>query len=289
MAKQSALANPAPDFRLIQQQALPGFLLNESVSKPAAYTPRHTHDQAHLTLIVAGHCQERYQGRERQLAPLTVIYFHPGESHAIQVFKQPLHTFDLELKTEWLAGKLSHPIAPTALLDYKSRALAELAARLYREFKAPDSMTELAMEGLTLEILAALARVSSHQKLRQAPRWLSRVIEQIHAECAHPLSLVELAQTAGVHPSHLVEVFRTHQQCTPGEFIRRVRVEHAIQQMLDARLSLADIAFNTGFTDQSHFTRVFKQATGLTPAQYRRLKCDPLPVPNTRILYKTEQ
>lgn len=289
MAKQSATVNPAQDFRLIHQQVLPGFILNESVSKPAAHTPRHTHNEAHLTLIVAGHCQERYQGRERELAPLTVIYFHPGESHAIQVFKHPLQTFDLEFKADWLAGKLAHPIAPTALLDYKSRALAGLAARLYREFKEPDDVAQLVMEGLTLEILAALARVSAQRKPQSAPRWLSRVTEQIYAECARSLSLVELAQTAGVHPSHLVEVFRTHQQCTPGEFIRRVRVEHAIQLMTDARRSLADIACNAGFTDQSHFTRVFKRATGLTPAQYRRLKFDTRPVPNTRGLYKTEQ
>lgn len=287
MAEQTTAVNPVQGFRLIQHQTLPGFILNESISQPAAHTPRHSHDQAHLTLIVAGHCQERYQGRERELAPLTVIYFHPGETHAIQVFNQPLQTFDLELKADWLADKLAHPIAPTALLNYKSQALAGLAARLYREFKEPDDVAQLAMEGLVLEILADLARGSGHSKPRQAPRWLAKVLEQIQAEYAQPLSLKELAQIAGVHPAHLVEVFRQHQQCTPGEFIRHTRIKRAIQQMKDARVSLADIAINNGFTDQSHFTRVFKRATGLTPAQYRRLKAAPNPVPNIRIPYKT--
>jgi AraC family transcriptional regulator len=289
LAEQTAIFNPPQDFRLIQHQALPGFILNESVSEPAARTPRHTHDQAHLTLIVAGHCWERYQGLKRELSPLTVIYFHPGESHAIDVFNQPLRTFDLELKADWLADKLAQPIAPTALLDNKSRALAGLATRLYREFKEPDDVAQLAMEGLTLEILAALARISTPGKPRQAPPWLRQVVEQIHAGYATTLTLQELARTAGVHPSYLVEVFRTHQQCTPGEFIRRVRIEQAIQQMANVRLSLADIAFNTGFTDQSHFTRIFKRATGLTPAQYRQLKFGTKPMPTTRILYKTKQ
>lgn len=272
MAEQTARPDPPQDFRLLQHQALPGFILNESIGRPAAQTPRHTHDQAHLTLIVAGHCLERYQGRARELAPRTLIYFHPGESHAIDVFKQPLRTFDLELKTEWLIDKLTRPIAPTALLDSASQALAGLAMRLYCEFKEPDDVAQLAMEGLTLEMLASLARMPMPAKHPPAPRWLPRVIELIHAESARSLSLPELAHTAGVHPSHLVEVFRKHQRCTPGEFIRRVRVEQAIQQMANARVPLADIALATGFTDQSHFTRVFKRITGLTPAQYRRLK-----------------
>ena len=286
MAEQGQ-ANPAPDFRLIQHLATPNFILNESVSRQAVAVPRHTHEQAHLTLIVAGHCQENYQQRVRELAPLTASYFHPGEYHAIRVFNQPLRTFDLEFDSAWLKRLLAKPIAADALLDQPSPAIAGLTTRLYWEFKELDDVAQLAMEGLALEILAGLARAATGGQAKAAPRWLKQVVEKVRDEFARPLTLTELAQAAGVHPAHLAQVFRRHQHCTPGEFIRRVRVEQAIQLLARPGLSLAEISLATGFSDQSHLSRVFKRVTGLTPARFRQLNFDARPVQNTRESSKT--
>jgi AraC family transcriptional regulator len=280
-------SNPSQDFRLIQHLPLSNFILNEDVVKQGVSVPRHSHEQAHLTLIVEGHCQENYQGKARELAPLTAIYFHPGESHAIQVFDQPLRTFDIEFNSVWLKRLLSKPIATDALLEKPSPSISELTTRLYLEFKELDEVAHLAMEGLALEILANLARASKNGKSKTAPRWLRRVVEMVRDEFARPLSLTELAQVAGVHPSHLAQVFRQHQHCTPGEFIRRVRVEQAVQLLAEPDLSLAEISLATGFSDQSHFSRIFKRVTGLTPARFRQLKLDANSVQNTRESCKT--
>jgi AraC family transcriptional regulator len=279
--------NPPQDFRLIQQLALPGFILTESVGKQKVSVPRHTHEQAHLTLIMEGYCQESYQGRMRELAPLTAIYFHPGESHAIRVFNQSLRTFDLDFNSEWVKRCLEYPVAADALLNQPSFPIAGLVTRLYREFKEMDDVARLAMEGLALEILAELARASRGGKPKSAPHWLRQVVELVRDEFARPLTLTELAQTAGVHPSHLAQVFRQHQHCTLGEFIRQVRVEQAIQLLIDSDISLAEIALATGFSDQSHFSRIFKRVTSLTPARFRQIKLGTNPVQNAHVSCKT--
>lgn len=272
--------------RIVQQQSLSGFILCDSLFVNEIVVPVHSHEQAHVTLFLAGACHETYLGKTRTLTPLSVTYFHPGESHSLQVVGGPFRSFDIELSDDWVNRFLERPIAPTALLDAQNQSIAQLTARLYSEFKEMDEVSPLAIEGLALEILAGLARSSASVRTKRTPRWLGQVIELIHDEFARSLTLTELASAAGVHPSHLAQVFREHYRCTPGEFIRRVRVERAIQQMADPGASLADIALAAGFSDQSHFSRVFKRATGMTPARFRQRNLDPNSVQNTRDLSK---
>jgi AraC family transcriptional regulator len=83
------------------------------------------------------------------------------------------------------------------------------------------------------------------------------------------MELNHLAQTVGIHPVHLAREFRRFFQCTMGEYVRRLRVESACQEIIKAELPLSEIALKYGFYDQSHFTNIFKQLTGMTPAHYK--------------------
>jgi AraC-like DNA-binding protein len=54
-----------------------------------------------------------------------------------------------------------------------------------------------------------------------------------------------------------------------SEYVHRLRVRTACEQMLTPEASLADLSFSAGFADQSHFTRSFRRITGMTPASFR--------------------
>jgi len=73
-----------------------------------------------------------------------------------------------------------------------------------------------------------------------------------------------------VHVVHLARVFRRFHGCTVGEYLRRLRIERAIEELRSTNKPLADIAGNSGFSDQSHFCRAFKLTVGMTPGQYRK-------------------
>ena len=55
-----------------------------------------------------------------------------------------------------------------------------------------------------------------------------------------------------------------------GEYIRKLRIEKAIDLLHSSNLSLSEIAYLTGFSDQSHFTRIFKRHTSQSPAEFRK-------------------
>jgi AraC family transcriptional regulator len=68
---------------------------------------------------------------------------------------------------------------------------------------------------------------------------------------------------------HLARTFRRVHQITFSGYVRQVRIEFARRELAASGASLGDIAAAAGFCDQSHFSRLFKRHTGLTPAAYR--------------------
>lgn len=144
-----------------------------------------------------------------------------------------------------------------------------LANRLYRELKQTDGFSSLAVEGLMLEIIAETSRNYVKLPERDAPDWLNRAEEILQARFSEQLTLAEIANSVNVHPTHLARVFHRHYQCTVGEYIRKLRIEYACNQLSFTDAPLVEIALESGFYDQSHFSRSFKQTTGLTPTEYR--------------------
>jgi AraC family transcriptional regulator len=134
-----------------------------------------------------------------------------------------------------------------------------------------DDFSPLIIEGLTLEILAEVARTGTPHLGPSPPRWLERIREMLHTHFAESVSLAWLAEAAGVHPVSAASAFRRFYRCTIGQYLRRCRVDFACRRLTKSGDSLAEIALAAGFADQSHFCRTFKRHTGLTPAVYRQM------------------
>ncbi len=148
---------------------------------------------------------------------------------------------------------------------------AQLAAKIYREFKWMDEASPTAIEGLTLEILAAAARSNYTTKNHyKTPDWLRNAKDFLHDNFSVNYSLDRIAAEVRVHPKYLATEFRRRYHLTIGEYTRRLRVEHACRELANSEASLVEIALSSGFCSQSHFARTFKLLTGFTPSQYRK-------------------
>lgn len=133
-----------------------------------------------------------------------------------------------------------------------------------------DETSPLAIEGLVLEMMVEASRSHEGARGRIPPRWLEQAKDVLHAQFSTSLTLTDIAEAVGVHPSHLAREFRKHYRHTVGEYVRQLRVEYARLQISAGGGTLAEIAAAAGFADQSHFTRTFRQHTGLTPLEYQR-------------------
>ena len=81
---------------------------------------------------------------------------------------------------------------------------------------------------------------------------------------------MEIAAELDVDPRLLARGFHEHFGSSIGEYVRNARLDWAARQLVQTDASLATLALEAGFADQSHFTRSFKRRTGLPPGKYRR-------------------
>jgi AraC-like DNA-binding protein len=80
----------------------------------------------------------------------------------------------------------------------------------------------------------------------------------LHSQFRESLRVFDRAAEAGAHPVHLAREFRAQEKQTPGDYVQRLRVRAACDLLGDRDTSLAGVAADCGFSDQSHFTRTFK-------------------------------
>ncbi len=98
---------------------------------------------------------------------------------------------------------------------------------------------------------------------------LAKVSHFIRHHFDEPLRTAKLAEVAGISPTQLERKMRRIYKISVAQFIRKVRLEAAANLLLSSDLSLASIAADCGYSDQSAFTRQFKGALGMTPGAYR--------------------
>ena len=99
---------------------------------------------------------------------------------------------------------------------------------------------------------------------------VARVIDYIHANAGGNISLLAMAQIAGVSPNHFVLLFTKATGLSPHQYVLRARIDSAKLLLKDAALSIADVSRLTGFRTQEHFTKVFRKIVGVTPRDFRR-------------------
>ena len=88
------------------------------------------------------------------------------------------------------------------------------------------------------------------------------------------LTLAEVAAVGGVHPAHLAREFRRHHHTSVASYVRCLRLTWAQGRLASSGDSIASVALEAGFADQSHFTRAFRRHSGLTPHAFRERATD---------------
>ena len=117
---------------------------------------------------------------------------------------------------------------------------------------------------------AGLQRVTEPNRGGLAPWQVKRACEMLESDLGGKLSLEQIAAEFDLSVSHFSRAFRISTGLPPHRWLLRQRVEAAKRLMIVRNLPLSDIAISAGFAHQSHFTRVFSAAVGISPGMWRR-------------------
>jgi len=239
---------------------------------PGLIMGAHAHPDSSLILVLSGRYEERIRGRSDLAESGSLLVYAPEEPHAQRFGSAAVRKLVLTPTPEAL-GRLGEAVPVAQAPALRSRALAELGQRMVRELQTDDDFSSLVLCGLSHELIGLSAR---EQAVRHGalPRKLRLAMAFIREQSQEAFALEAIAAAVACDAGELARTFRAHLGTTPGDYHRRMRVEHAAALLeASSRHSLADVAMICGFSDQPHMTRAFKAQLGVTPGQYRRRAC----------------
>ena len=126
-----------------------------------------------------------------------------------------------------------------------------------------------------IDLMQMVAELIANQKLQTLKTAvlhhpLSKALDFIEAHYAEPLTLPQVAMEAGLSVSRLAHVFKAQVGMSVTAYLNKVRVNAARDCLTNSSMRVSEIAFKVGFGNLSHFNHVFRQATGLSPTEYRQ-------------------
>src|SRR5688572_30485436 len=246
--------------------SLGGILVREITHTSSAELPTHVHGLPYFCFVVDGQLRERCGSVEAGCGAGMGMFNPAWVEHSDRVSDRGARCVVTELSADWAREHLEGVRLDT-WRTVSGPPASWAAACIRTELHALDSASALSITGHILVVSAQMDRLASGTD--RSPRWLRRAAQRLREEWLAPPKLAALAAEAGVHPVHLARVFRREFRCTPGEYVRRIRIEWACDQLATGTRPLSEIAHVAGFSDQSHFSRTFKRHTGVTPSAHR--------------------
>jgi AraC-like DNA-binding protein len=240
--------------------------------------PRHTHEGFGVGVIERGALGFYYRGRNVVASPGAINLVNPDEVHtghaaAEEGWTYRMFYFGAELfqgaaseiagrsvnipffqdgviQDDYLAGMI-HLLHVTLeektipLLEKESRFLIMLTHLIARHADSPPVLRVVGREHLSIK----------------------RAKEFIKAHYNENISIERLSSVANLSPFHFIRVFCSHEGIPPHAYLTQIRIREA-KGLLKKGWTITDTTYETGFTDQSHFTKCFKRMMGFTPGQY---------------------
>ncbi|MDR1900133.1 MAG: AraC family transcriptional regulator [Treponema sp.] len=122
-------------------------------------------------------------------------------------------------------------------------------------------------------ILSLIAEILSRERRMVQPDYYEAVVEK--AKCLMELNIYgainmsNIAKQIGISPSKLNGIFKTYTSMTPYQYYINIKI-HRAQSLLEDNIPVKEAAYRMGFVDQYHFSRVFKNKTGISPSRWKK-------------------
>ena len=240
--------------------------------------PNHFHEHYVIGFIERGRRNLKVRGQCLLTAPGDLLLFNPGENHACEAYQnQPLDYRCINIGPDAMAkaareilGTETQPVFTRSVVFHSDLIddLRELHGMILRGERGVQK--EERFYFLLEQLLRDYAEAGEQSQAPEIRAEVRAVCDYLAANRSEQVSLDALSEIAGLSKYHLLRAFTKETGITPYSYLETIRIDRA-KTLLRQGVSTAEVALSAGFSDQSHFTNVFKRFNGLTPGQYRRV------------------
>lgn len=261
----------------------------------------HSHSFFEMVYVQSGFTLHSCSGEVRMLSAGDWFFVRPGEEHSyinangFQIFNcifleealgadlaelKNLPGLDYLLSESWIPDPAStDPVTFERILhvDVSERRSVEKALEAIRtECGSRQTGWELSAKSRLLALLVRYSRLYEQQKGQQKTAasdyymYIYKILQYVNENYQKDIGMADLSAVTGLSADYMSRRFKAVMHLSPAEYIRRFRIAKAMELLSATDLPVARIAEETGFSDISLFSRVFKNAVGVPPASYRK-------------------
>ena len=248
-----------------------GLTIVDSVFKNYEACPWHYHQNAHFAFTTKGHLTEKHRTKKIQLEAGCLLYNHSQEPHYNSNYDPVVSALHIDINKYWFQQYDFNFLKIEGVHQIQNPVLKNIFFNILKEIRLQDKDFFLSIESLVLLALNEMTNDVNY-KFHSKPSWIFKLRNLLYDKFSEQVSLKEIAAELNLHPVYLCQQFPFYFGCSFGDYTRKIRIEKSVTAMLKKNYhSLTQLAYNCGFADQSHFIRIFKQHTGITPLAFQKL------------------
>lgn len=154
-----------------------------------------------------------------------------------------------------------------------SNTCIDMYKKMMNELQVKKPMFEQISNGLLIELLSQIGRrhkelVAGTNRLKDAA--LQKVIENMHSSYNLQWTVKDFARECNLSVYRFIHNFKAYTGMSPIEYLTKIRIDKATELLLDSSLNISEISNVIGYENSLYFSRVFRNATGLSPSSYRK-------------------
>ena len=272
---------------IVNYSSLSGIIVTHE-GAPTSF-PEHWHTAAEITAVLKDNCRYKVGGETIRANKGDIVLFWPRELHEVLSVPREGTIF-----VQFAPTLLEHNLDLVSIMRLMNRchlimssehpALAssifEKILKIKEIYGSGDHLSETKCKLLTYEIVVLIgehvikereAQVGADHTPDKNRAVIHAVLNYITEHSSEEISEAQVAAAVGLSPYYFSKVFRKYMQTSFPSYLAAVRVRTAISLLADESYTITECAFRAGFQSTTTFNRVFREITGYSPRDYRKL------------------
>lgn len=246
-------------------------------------TSMHTHNFYEFFIVTAGEAIHEINGKRKKLYKGMLQLIHPNDKHRIisSPSKKCTH-INISITVDKLTQLCKtinvniddlnkNSIEPINLSVNELGHFLKRAERLSLLMFNNDEYFVTLIHGIIVESICLFCNNSVHSQLNM-PDYLTETLEKLHSPKYYGCCANDVYNLMGFSPPVVIEIFKKHTGLTVAQYLRQTKLNIACELLESTNMSIIEISSLMGYSSLSHFSRVFKEILGITPAAYRKSK-----------------
>lgn len=261
------------------------YILSAKYSDDIQSYTRHFHDAHEILYVVSGRISVNVDGEEREAGAGSLLIFSRFEEHSVRVLSPEYRRFTLLISPQIARGSDNYVLSSVLInrsgdfdrvIEFKKaeNKISMLMKTMIREYLEKRPMYEKTLDSMLMCLLVYLYR-SYPQLFLEDENANTEIVREIQGrferEYADHFTLSALATQYHISTSHLSHIFKSVTGYAPIEYLMICRLSAAKNLLSSTDKGIKEIIDLCGFSDESNFSRTFREKVGMTPTEFRKM------------------